>query len=407
MTQAPAPRFAVEMLSADEAAQRLGVRKATLYAYVSRGMLTALPDPSQTRSSLYSAYEVDRLQTAARGGRRPAAVAAPTLYDGLALVDTALTGVVDGEIVIRGHRLVDWARTATLEDTAALLWGTTVAAAFAGPAPVLPPLWHDTAAALRQADPASRSVALWGLAMPQLQGGAELQGDALAQALGQHLRVAFACVLGRAPEATPLHRQVARAWRLPASAQEPLRQALVLCADIMLNLMGLAGRMLASVQGSLAACVGASLQYGFIRLSGGEFEAVESLFDALEDLGRPAEVAASYRARGEALPGVHHVLFPRGDPRAAALLALAGQLGSPAPGWVRAMRGEGPQPVHATLDFGLVALRRSLGAPRHAALAITQMARCTGLLAQVLEQRAQGRRMWIQSRYVGPTGGGR
>lgn len=393
-----APRSTGELLSADEAAARLGVRKATLYAYVSRGLLTAVADARQPRCSRYVAFEVDRLR---QGGaaRRAAPTTPNTLYEGQALVDTALTGVVDGEIVLRGQPLVAWSRQASLEDTAALLWGTSVQAAFAAPVPELPPTWHRAAADLRQAHPASRLAALWSLAMPHLDGGADLQGEALAAALGQHLRVAFACGLGQAPGVEPLHRQLARAWRLPARHHDALRQALVLCADVMLNLMGLSGRMLASVQGSLAACLLGTMGYGFIRLSGGEFEAVEALFDELQAEGRPAAVAASYRARGETLPGFHHVLFPRGDPRAAALLALAAAAGSPAPAWARAMHGG--QPAHATLDFGLVALRRALGAPRHATLTLCHLARCTGLLAQVVEQRQHGQRMWVQSRYVG------
>jgi citrate synthase len=31
------------------------------------------------------------------------------------------------------------------------------------------------------------------------------------------------------------------------------------------------------------------------------------------------------------------------------------------------------------------------------------MARSVGMLAQALEQRLHGRRMWVQSRYVGPS----
>lgn len=237
--------------------------------------------------------------------------------------------------------------------------------------------------------------------MPQLHGEGALQGDALAAALGAHLRVAFACYLGQAPSAAPLHEQVAEAWGVPAAGHGAVRQALVLCADIMVNLMGLAGRMLASVQGSLAAGLMGTLAYGFVRLSGGEFEAVEALFDEVAASGDPAAVAASHRARGETLPGFNHDYFPQGDPRAAALLALAESLDSPAGGWVPAMHGA--HPLHPTLDYGLVALRRALGAPRHAAFSLMHMARCAGMLGQIVEQRQQGRRMWVQSRYVGAS----
>jgi citrate synthase len=395
------PRSTGELLSADQAAARLGVRKATLYAYVSRGLLTAIPDPKEPKRSRYPAFEVDRLRLGARVRNRAAPQPSTTLFEGLPLFDTELTGIVDGEIVVRGRALVPWSRQASLEEAAALLWNTRTEAAFAAPAPVLPELWHRTAEAMQQADPVARAVTLWSLAMPHLNGGIHLQGDELAAALGQHLRVAFACWLAQAPSDQPLHLQVAGAWGVRAPGHEALRQGLVLCADMMTNLMGLSSRMMASVQGSLAACLLASMGYGFVRLSGGEFEAVESLIDEVEATGTLASVAASYRARGEALPGFNHYLFVRGDPRAAALLQLAASLGWGSADWLPA--APDGSPMHPTLDFGVVALRRALKAPRHAALAITHMARSAGTLAQALEQRQYGRRMWVQSRYVGAS----
>ncbi len=393
------PRSSGELLSADEAAARLNVRKATLYAYVSRGLLHAVPDPLQPRCSRYPAFEVDQLRQGAVSQRRAAPSSHACLFEGWPLIDTELTGVVDGDIVIRGQPLVAWSGQATLEQTAALLWNVPVEAAFAAPPPALSALWHDTAQALRQVDPAVRAVALWSLAMPQLRGGLDLQGDDLAAALGQHLRVAFACWLAQAPDDAPLHLQMARAWRLAPLCEEPLRQALVLCADIVGNLMSLSGRMMASVQGSLSACLLSTMGYSFIRLSGGEFEAVEALFDEVQAAGSLETVGASYRIRGETLPGFNHVLFVAGDPRAAALLQLASALGSQAASWLPATQQA--QPMNPTLDFGLVALRRAMKAPRHAPLVLNHAARSAGMLAQALEQRQQGRRMWVQSRYVG------
>ena len=274
------------------------------------------------------------------------------------------------------------------------------AVAFGGPPPQLSALWHQTAAELRRADPQSRAMALWSLALPHLAGNVGLTGDALAVALGQHLRVAFACFLGQSPSALPLHEQMAQAWGLPASRHAALRQTLVLCADTLLNLSSLSSRMIASVQGSLAACLLAGMNYGFIRLSGGEFEAVEALFDAVLASGDPAAVAAAYRARGEVLPGFNHPMLVQGDPRAAALVALATSLGSPAQQWVAPMAQA--HQLHPALDFGLVAVRRAVEGPRDAALTLVDAARCAGLLAHVLEQRQNVARMWVQARYVGP-----
>ena len=61
-----------DFLTAAEAARRLGVKPATLYAYVSRGVLGRVRAPDG-RASLFGAEEVERL---ARRGR-PRRLAAP------------------------------------------------------------------------------------------------------------------------------------------------------------------------------------------------------------------------------------------------------------------------------------------------------------------------------------------
>ena len=55
-TAAKAP----EWLTSSEAASRLGVKRATVYAYVSRGILGRTRFPS-IRASYFSASEIDRL----------------------------------------------------------------------------------------------------------------------------------------------------------------------------------------------------------------------------------------------------------------------------------------------------------------------------------------------------------
>src|SRR4051812_50217811 len=57
------------MLTTAEAARRLGVKPETLYAYVSRGMLTRHPAPGGRRS-LFARAEVERLAGRARRGGR-------------------------------------------------------------------------------------------------------------------------------------------------------------------------------------------------------------------------------------------------------------------------------------------------------------------------------------------------
>ncbi len=52
---------AVRWIGRGEALARLGVKTQTLYAYVSRGRITARPDPSDPRRSLYAVQDIARL----------------------------------------------------------------------------------------------------------------------------------------------------------------------------------------------------------------------------------------------------------------------------------------------------------------------------------------------------------
>ena len=61
-----------EYLTADEAARQLGIKRATLYAYVSRGILKSFRQGIK-RERLYRRADVDRLLRVAPSGAGPAA----------------------------------------------------------------------------------------------------------------------------------------------------------------------------------------------------------------------------------------------------------------------------------------------------------------------------------------------
>ena len=112
-----------EWINATEAAQRLGVKQATLYAYVSRGML-ARRRGEDGRSSLFEAEEVARL-------------AEPTIDFALATL-TSVAGMIPGagEAIFAVARTAGWIAHA-LEEYAknAPLRPRTV---YTGPHPISP-----------------------------------------------------------------------------------------------------------------------------------------------------------------------------------------------------------------------------------------------------------------------------
>src|SRR5689334_9845737 len=113
--------MASEYLTSKEAARRLGVSAATLYAYVSRGLLRSEPSERQ-RERRYRADDVSRLKRQRDVGRKALAIAANALDFGTPVLDSSLTLIRDGRLYYRGHDASRLARNSSLEQIAQLLW---------------------------------------------------------------------------------------------------------------------------------------------------------------------------------------------------------------------------------------------------------------------------------------------
>src|ERR1700736_3701993 len=99
------------LLTAEEAAARLGVKPATLYAYVSRGQLRRERGPDGR--SRFALPDLDRL---GRQGRRDRAAGAELS------IESALTAIEDGAIFYRGEDVFRLAVSRTFEEVAEILW---------------------------------------------------------------------------------------------------------------------------------------------------------------------------------------------------------------------------------------------------------------------------------------------
>ncbi|MCB9382892.1 MAG: MerR family transcriptional regulator [Acidimicrobiaceae bacterium] len=118
------------MLSSRQAAHRLGVKVETLYAYVSRGLLTSHRDEAH-RASVFDEREVERL---ARRGRPRAASRTPTLDIDIATAITSTHTPTGGyEVRFRGHPAAELAATVAFEQVAELLWTGELTASPAPP----------------------------------------------------------------------------------------------------------------------------------------------------------------------------------------------------------------------------------------------------------------------------------
>lgn len=382
-----------DWMTAQQAATALGVTRSTLYAYVSRGLLRSVP-ASGTQHSRYRRREIERLALERERARKPAMVARASLDWGRPVLDSELTLIEGGRLYYRGQDAVELARHATLEDVAALLLECPPRELLAGTPPRVD---RTVLRVLERLDPTQGCTAgfAW---LHGLDDGGPARDPAASSAVSctRLLRLMTAVVTRRVPARTPVHRQLARAWRLDERGTELVRQSLVLCADHELNASSFAARCVASTGADLGACVTA----GLAALSGsrhcGITAAIEALWecslavrnatqlDRLMDERDRAGLPDVAGVPGQAMPGFGHPLYPDGDPRAQALLAAIPRRDRNERLIAAVLARSG---MHPSIDYALVAMRRSLGLREGHAYLVFALGRTAGWLAHAIEQR--------------------
>ena len=393
-------------LSAAEAAQALGVSRATLYAYVSRGLLRS-EARAGSRARAYRAEDVAALLRRREQRRDPTQAAEGALHWGAPVLCSSLALISEGRLYYRGVDALTLAEEASLEEVASLLWRgdrrLPVPDAVPEPSPALasarrlaaglPPLegYQVALAALSAED-----AAAW-----------DLSPDGIQRSGARILRLLAALAVGGEPSLRPVAEVLQRAFAPRArDARRLLEGALVLWADHELNVSTFTARCIASALAPPHAVVCGALSALRGVRHGGATEQVAALFDETAEPARARRVLEDRLRRGERLPGFGHPLYPEGDPRAAWLLERLAQARPRARehALAAALARAAFELVERrpNVDFALVALCRALGLPRRAPLALVGIARSVGWIAHAIEQLEDGRLLRPRARYVGP-----
>lgn len=398
-----------DTLSVAEAARRLGVKRETVYAYVSRGLLERSPT-STRRATRFSQDAVERLAGRARRTDRSPAVEA--------VVDTELT-LLDpaGRLAYRGRDVVGLARHAGFERTAALLWDDhdhvgawrSDPAALATLRAVLMPT--TAGAGGGAADPA----VLLPLVVAALRAADPLRADrrpAAARRAGRSIVAAFVDALPAS--GSPVDERIAaRLWTVlaaddtaPGPAQlRALDAALVLLADHELAASTFAARVAASAWADPYGVVLTGLgPLGGALHGTASTDAERLLVDAAGPGGAAAALGRRLRDDGPP-PGFGHRVYRDRDPRADHLLGLlAGCARDPAAaGAVADVVGIAqdrglPAP---NVDLALAGLTTAMRLRPGSAAAIFGLARVVGLVAHGLEEYRHRLRFRPRATYVG------
>jgi citrate synthase len=409
-------------LSTAEAAARLGVKPATLYAYVSRGLL-GRERARDGRTSTFDPAEVDRLARPGRPrrGRRPAAEL---------VVPSALTAIDEGQPWYRGLAVADLAATRGFEEVAEWLW--------TGRFPDRVPAWRAGEPALDAGRRAQAALPPTALPLERIRviaaalaAGDELRLELHPAAVTAAGRALIAGLVDCLPRLTPPRRGRPAARRGPAlqgatsiaarlwaglSPADPeaglvgvVDAALVLLADHELAASTVAARVAASVRADPYAVASAGLAAVSGTLHGGASLGIEDLLREIDLPERAASVVGTRLRRGERLRGFGHRLYPAGDPRARVLLdrLRAAAAGSPRLEVVEALlettTGRGlPEP---TVDLALAALAHVAAMTRGAGEAIFAIARTAGWIAHALEEYDRNTPIRPRAIYTGPSPG--
>ena len=430
-----------EWIGAAEAAQRLGIKPASLYSYVSRGVLTPRRGPDG-RASLFDAAEIEDLARRGKPRRGPGGAEL--------VIESELTEIADDRLRFRGHDAIALATSRSFEEVASLLWtgsfddpsakgpwratGEAIAAGTAAQA-ALPPdtyplerlqvivpavaatdrlrLHLDRPAVIAAA---SGLIAAMADCLPAAGPDATVAGDDSAALAGDNSAAVAgddsAALAGDDSAALAGDDSIAGRLATKLCQRRPsaglvaaLRAALVLAADHELAASTLAARVAASVRADPYAVVGTGLGTMSGALHGGASLGAEVLLASASGPADAPRVVGELLRRGERIPGLGHFVYQTGDPRAMLLLDLiraaapdSGRLAVAEAVLAEAGRRALPAP---NIELALAVLASVAGMVPGAGEAVFAVARTAGWLAHALEEYARATPIRPRGVYIG------
>lgn len=394
------------------AAERLGVKPATLYAYVSRGVLRRRHGEAG-RQSLFDPAEIEQLARRGRPRRRPGAAELS--------IESGITALGPDRPYYRGRDALELAGSESFEAVAEWLWS--------GDAVGAPERWSASPAGVDAARTAQSGLPAGVLPIDRLQiivttlaatdpVRFRLEAPAVT-ATGRALVAGMVDALpavgvGGGVGADGAGPSVAhRLWpKLCAAAPRPellaaLDAALVLLADHELAASTLAARVAASVRADPYAVVITGLGVLSGPMHGGASLGAERLLAQTREPADAPRVIGEYTRRGERIPGSGHSVYRAGDARGGHLLD---RVRAAVPGHERLVVAEAlvaelraRRLPEANIDLALATLGAVTGMIDGAGEVVFAVARTAGWLAHAMEEYARGAALRPRAVYTGPA----
>ncbi len=396
----PDPRY----MTAQEVAETLGISVATVYAYVSRGLIRSESTDGSKRTRRYDREDVRRLKARQEQRHNPDKVVEGALSWGTPLLDSALTLIENGRLYYRGHDALELAQHNTFEQVATLLWTGDLNRQIMTEPGFYPERCRLVGEQLDSFQPFERFQALLPVAALEDVAAYDLRPDSVMRA-GAHILTFLTAVATNQIDMSPGIAQTLQLAWVPDNdeATDLINMALVLCADHEFNVSAFTARCIASAGSTPYAAVSGGLAALQGSKHGGSTERVAAFLHECGSIDKVQATIINRIKRGDALPGFQHRLYPDGDPRCRQLLnALTiAYPDSMAFGDAIITHANQLLGVRPNIDFALVMMADILRLPPGAPLALFALGRTAGWMGHALEQYATDQLIRPRARYTG------
>lgn len=307
-------------MSAEEAAEALGVSVTTVYAYVSRGQIRS-QRVRGAKSRKYWRRDVQRMVEGATGDvwRSPLA---RNLVE-----SSSITLITEAGHYYRGRPALELAKTETLESIAALLWQADERQVFTRELPRVPS--DGPGAKLPDhLNPLQRAIAMLFTVEYANPRAYDLSPLGYRRSGADVVRCVAAAYVGvDQPSVAPVHEFLVETLGADRRFAEAVRHFFVLAADHELDPTTYAVRAAANTGVTpYAATIAGLVTASGRRLVFGQGASVARLLDEISEAADPRDPIVRRVREGDVIPGFASKSYPNGDPRAASLIGVLDEL---------------------------------------------------------------------------------
>lgn len=409
-----------DFLTAKQAMEFLDIRKQTLYAYVSRGLIRSMTQSGRA-NHLYLREDIEKMRARSQARSAHGVVAASAMNWGEPIIPTSITEITPEGPCYHGRLAIELARSRIPYETVAELLWTGV--------------WHEETIRwdarpealslhnLRNAiiapetnDQLMETFALFvlQLGMPHGSFAERVRSSRTLEAAREIMRALTGCFgyisknrkFYSMESGQPLIDGLMNALEVPNTDEnwEALEALMVLFADHELSPGAFAARVAASSGANLNSCLASALCTTSGMQIGRLYDRVEEFLDRASSKSILVRRAEQLHERGSVVPGFVHPMYPNGDPRGRYLLDLVKRRKVQSKR-LEAIYGfiddvEKKLGIHPRHELAVMTVAIAIGLPEHCSGALFSLARTAGYVAHVQEQRLSGLLLRPRAKFI-------